>query len=113
MALNVYSQRLWSAGPFAAPGTQAGPAVPAGFTWVVRDVRWQNTSNFTGYRVSPAILETATGIVLAATGTFTSIVGQLYEWQGRSILRAGEQLQFTSQSSSWKLVVDGYQLTGP
>lgn len=111
MARQTYSIRLWSLPPQASSGSVFGPTVPAGFTWVIRDLRMLNTQTQTGQHVDALVLETATGVVLASTPTFGSIIGELYTVQGRMILEAGEQIQASSGSFGWSLVADGYQLT--
>lgn len=70
-----------------------------------------NEQTQNGLHVAPLVLETATGIVITSTPTFFSVTGQLYDWEGRGVLEAGEQLQASSGSAGWALVADGYSLT--
>lgn len=107
----LYSSRLWFYQFLASNGTAFGPTVPAGFTWVVRDVRMVNTQPQTGLHVGALVLLSSAGPKITATPTFFSVTGELYHWEGRGMVPAGESLQLVTDSNGWEAVVDGYQLS--
>lgn len=109
---NVYSVRLWAVLSTTGPGAVLGPVVPAGFTWVVRDVRATNASQEASILGNLVLLVHA-GPTIFATPQFSTIGGLFYEWQGHAIVNAGEQLELVVSEPGWTLDVDGYQLTLP
>lgn len=111
MARPVYSVRLWSLPQQQSQGPYAGPTVPTGFTWVVRDIRMLNTGQINALHVATLNVGTTSGVLIASSPAFASIAGQVYHWQGRGVLEAGDQLQASTTTFGWQVVVDGYQLT--
>jgi hypothetical protein len=112
MAAPVHSVRLWSVVEAPLDFPSIGPQVPAGFVWVVRDVRMINVT------LGEAILNAVTllidnGATIYQTPNGCTIGQQMYGWQGRAIVQPGEQLQLFLPDPGWTVAVDGYQLTLP
>lgn len=64
-----------------------------------------------GLHVDALVLSDIDGAPIAQSPANFSIVGELYEWQGRAVLPTNDQLMAATNSAGWTLVVDGYQLT--
>lgn len=113
MAQSVYTIRMWHLTSTAGGGTFTGPQVPAGFVWVVRDVRMVVPS-ISANNLAQAITISAGGsLYICSSPSFSSVPGILYEWHGRAVVQPGEFLVATTQSPNWVATVDGYQLALP
>lgn len=113
MAQNVYSVRLWSMNTASGGPTFTGPQVPAGFVWVVRDVRMV-VANVPANNIAAAITLSSGGtLYIASSPAYGSVPGILYEWHGRAIVNTGENLVAHTSSPNWDMTVDGYQLSLP
>lgn len=113
MAQQVYSVRLWISNSSLGGTVFTGPQVPAGFVWVVRDVRMLNTATSANSLASPMLVTAGGNANIAASPTYSSVPGVLYQWQGRAVVQAAEFLFVHTSSSNWQWAVDGYQLSLP
>lgn len=100
----VYSRRLGEATQTGA-GTASVYTVPAGVTAVVRDIAvlCESAGSFV------ALLSRIGGVPIwfgssAAANTY------LHE-EGRKVLYAGDQLEFTVNGGTWTVNISGYELT--
>jgi hypothetical protein len=110
MSQRVYSVRHFSAGGLTAGAGTVGPVVPAGFVWVVRDI---DALEITGS--TPAQME----VLNPNFQPFWFIdrnfpqVGANFQWRGRQVFQAGEQIGFKAFSGTWSIMCSGYSLTLP
>jgi hypothetical protein len=112
MANQVFSVRLWQVLNSTTTGAVLGPVVPAGFRWVVRDVRAIN-GTLEGSLLFVAQLLIHGGNTIFSTPANMTLGGLMYDWQGRAIVNTGEQLELSLGDPGWTVAVDGYQLTLP
>lgn len=112
MAQQVYSKRLWSILNATTIGATLGPIVPAGFVWVVRDIRAINLQQDGTVLFEFQVL-VHNGPIIFATPLYSTIGGLMYSWEGRAVVNAGEQLELSIATSGWDVVVDGYELSTP
>jgi hypothetical protein len=102
---------------FALPGNdiQPGPVVPAGVTWVVRDIQAGN------YTILPTLYDWDIAIVSGASAFALWGDTQLdhsgmytFHWSGRQVMYPGEgfSLENETLANAVNLAVSGYVLQG-
>jgi hypothetical protein len=103
-----YTIRLWLFTD-ALSGVTAGPVVPAGVEWVIR-----NVDIFTPGLVTEGVggwtLELAAGAALVGFSAWELHGGAAYSWEGRQSVASGEQLQAVTAKAGFGWSVTGYQL---
>lgn len=81
--------------------------VPAGKTWVVRDV----AAYCPAAGGTPAMSVTVPGAgVIAAFSQSSATVAAVFHWEGMQVIRAGETLQLSGLGAVWQAMVSGYEL---
>lgn len=111
MARTIYSSRLWSASPQASSGTVAGPSVPTGFVWDVRDIVALNNFAEAGSLIPTLSFIVNASFTIYKTPALATINGVLYHWEGRQILTPADSWAATSLTQGWSWSITGYQLT--
>jgi hypothetical protein len=110
----VYSQRLIVYRDLTTGATPVG-GPPDNTQWVVRHVtatpEIDVAGPFEGFSLTIDAL-----YPLWTLGGFMLATNQSYDWSGRHVLYAGEQLVFTTVTTGgpgWSLVVSGFELATP
>lgn len=113
MASTTYTKRFWTLNS-PSVGFNAGPSVPVGKVWVVRDVILIPLVGITNLTVNGGELFAASNtIVLANVSSAECINQRVYHWEMRQVLNAGEDMQFFAGERGWHLSVSGYEFTSP
>lgn len=108
----VYSKQLQQlVGPPAGSYRPSPPA--AGLLWIIRDIQ----ASYQGATAWPAALsglylETDEGGVIWNSDVAPQ-VGYSLQWQGRTVLAAGESFTTVTLDDGWHVIVSGYELTLP
>lgn len=103
----IYSIRM-AGGPITTTGGVQVAVVPAGTTWIVRDISITN--------VAPTDMAQVLVYVLLPAGNadIFRVPGipahGFVQWQGRQVLNQGEELWLYQTESTSRLMVSGYQL---
>lgn len=106
----LYSLPIYVAAAQTSGVGAVGPIVPAGLVYVLRDIDVTEQSDTAGALV--IVLNSAGGVLWAAKRETTGELGY-YEWRGRQVYTAGEQIVFRVLSGTWDIMASGYQLTNP
>lgn len=112
---NVYSTRLYYGANLAA-GSFTTSAIPAGFVFVVRDIRAQNRGGsgvvaqtaLNGVRVAASV-----GVQIWRTPASYAVTNFQYSTEGRFVMLAGETLTITTGEAGWDVAISGFQLSTP
>lgn len=114
MATNIYTQTLWQVSPTVSAGSTPGPAVPAGYLWVVRDISLVSPGTADGFAGTATGTLSVNGIAIAATPIVGTLAGTLFRWEDlRQVVSVSDAWGFSSAASGWAIRVGGYQLTAP
>lgn len=105
----LYSKRLLVGGALDS----ASATVPAGVVWVVRDslLYFDGASTSDGYALEVNIAGGGLGVIQRGIATATQ--QEIFAWQGRQVLNAGDELVFGASTLNWYIMVSGYELTLP
>lgn len=109
---NVYSQQLWL-GNLYSSGFSLGPAPPAGFVWVIRDVILENTGFPEYYALKQIHLYTGATSDICKIPNGVARGTTVFHWEGRYVLMPGQNLEAAAGDLGWSIYVSGYQLTLP
>ena len=105
MSRPVYSVNLYT-DSLTVAGSQIAFVVPAGHTYVVRDIRiWTNSSTLQVLNMASTI---GGPIFVQWQGTGAS---QNIELQGRLVFEQADQLEIATNGGTWNVKVSGYDLT--
>lgn len=105
----VYSERLLVGGATSS----LSATVPADVLWVVRDARiYFDGANSTDV-FNLAVLTPASGTAILMYGQVAGASPELFEFEGRQVLHAGDRLVFSGSTANWYVTVSGYVLTLP
>lgn len=112
MATPVFSVPLWEVlGAGIAPIGSNSPAVPLGFTWVIRSISAVWLQSPIG-QAAPNLQVYVNGWPSWGTPIGASVSGRIYNSDElRLVLAAGETLSINPGGEGWWLRVTGYQLT--
>jgi hypothetical protein len=91
---------------FVDNAPHVGPQVPAGHTWVVRDISWAGNGGSGDY---VALYDDADAYFFQAGLAEQNSQGQAY-WHGRQVLEAGDHLNYVGTTGQGVRVC-GYDLT--
>lgn len=110
MPAPVYSALLWQQTSFSSLAT--GPGPDPGFVWVVRDIVVEQLgSSFqagSGFRLS-----STSGSVIWGWASYDMQGGRSYQWTGRHVMVAAEQLVAQAALPGVNFAINGYNLTTP
>lgn len=107
---SVYSKLFQHVGPMVFG--VAGP-VPAGFVWVIRDMRAINPGNTFLQRFGFQVVDNENSHLWDIEYPYARC-GITHWWEGHQVLNPGDSLTFSSgDSHGWYWRVSGYQLTLP
>lgn len=112
MALPAYSTLLWELKPPYGLGNIAGPVVPAGRVWIVRQVTATVPTNAAPGSGVLGLVFLADSQPLWRTPVNGTLGGEIYEATDvRFVIGAGSQLKAFSNGAEWFLRVSGYDLS--
>lgn len=108
----VYSARL-AVGTALGGGAGIVATVPAGVVWVLRSMSaaaaGAGLAPLSGFQVL-----LGTDVPIWGVGPLCVASQNPYEWSGRQVLNAGDDLTFSSADTApWALIVSGYSLALP
>lgn len=106
----VYSLRIFAHASLINAAGTVGPIVPAGFVYVVRDITVVRDS--AGATDNLIIFNQVTGVMLNIVVASLDPGGG-FQWSGRQVYAAGEQVGFHAFVGTWGIACSGYQLTLP
>lgn len=107
MARDVYSHNLFRAETLSGATSET---VPAGFTWVIRDVSLVHRgTTFPAF----ASITIPISLNLVFVTRASTADPQFIHLEGRWVLEQGDIVTFSAGSSSWDFYVSGYVLTLP
>jgi hypothetical protein len=105
----VYSTRFIGSGAVDS----VSETVPSGVLWVVRDaiLFFDGANSNDGYSLSAYFVGGGAGVIQSGQSTAGEIL--LVHWEGRQVLNAGDELEFSASTLNWYVMVSGYVLTLP
>lgn len=110
MAGTVYSLRIFASGGLSPGAGTVGPVVPAGLVYILRDIDAFCSTAASGDNF---VVFSQVGGVLWDLLLPTTPEGTGFQWRGRQVYAAGEQVGFRSFQGTWAVAASGYQLTLP
>lgn len=105
----VYSDRLLIGGATASESA----TVPGDVLWVVRDARFFFDGASSSDIFNLAVITPSSGTAILAYGQAAGGTAEIFEWQGRQVMKAGDRLVFSGSTVNWYVTVSGYVLTLP
>jgi len=103
-----YTQLLWWTEALPA-GFTAGPFVPAGRLWVVRDIVAYYGSGVAFEQLGKLqIVEVGSDRFIGGVGAADAKGGTVYNIETRQVLNAGEQLGVFTGIDGWLFTISGY-----
>lgn len=108
--MNVYSIQLFSMTNMVAASGTLGPTVPAGFVYVLVDVEAYNRTIITSDNM--AIANPSGGLLRVWVISGPTGVNQ-FQWTGRMVFNAGQQVGFRVGQGNWDVCASGYKLSLP
>lgn len=108
----VYSAVLWENGAIGA-GTHSSTVVPTGQLWVVRDISVTVPGQIYAKANGFLVWSYVSGANIFAVSDGEIVGGHDYHWEGRQMLNAGDNIQFTCSTALSSIRICGYRLTVP
>lgn len=104
----VYSWQMYAAQVPATPDTILW-TVPAGETWVVRDI----IASPSGAGAVDTLVLYLGNLNVYLARAVNVATGDQWTWSGRAVMRGGQDLRRQAGTRIWRLWISGYRLNAP